>query len=193
VHIPKTGGGTVEKVLDRSIDDLRYEPKRRHATLARILEREPGLADYWIVGFVRNPWARMVSWWSMIDTSAKRAAAGSQSHIDKFERYPDWATMRGWDFDTVVTRGLDEVERLRITQCDFLTAGDRGADLVGRTETLAKDVHTMCARLGLPAGAKLPHVHRGDYGSYRDYYTPATRDRVGQVFAADIDTYGYQL
>jgi hypothetical protein len=36
-------------------------------------------------------------------------------------------------------------------------------------------------------------VHRGDYGSYRDYYTPATRDRVGQVFAADIDTYGYQF
>ncbi|MCW2764696.1 MAG: Sulfotransferase family protein, partial [Nocardioides sp.] len=40
---------------------------KRHSPLELILAREPELTQYWIFGFVRNPWDRMVSWWSMIE------------------------------------------------------------------------------------------------------------------------------
>ena len=76
VHIPKTGGATVERVLDNNVDDIRFERSRRHDTLSEILEREPDLSAYWTFGFVRNPWSRMVSWWAMIAEAKASAEAG---------------------------------------------------------------------------------------------------------------------
>ena len=66
VHLPKTGGASLEAVLD-SIPDSRGPKKRRHDTLAQILETEPEVSSYWIFGFVRNPWARMLSWFRMVE------------------------------------------------------------------------------------------------------------------------------
>lgn len=191
VHIPKTAGGTVEKILDRNLPDVWGESRYRHDTLAQILERDPYLGGYWVFGFVRNPWARMVSWWAMISRSARKADEGSAIHVAKFEKYEIWATVRGWDFDTFITRGPDEFQRLRTTQVEALTAAGRSADFVGRTESFADDVNVVRRHIGLRPKRKLPHSHRGDYGSYRDFYTPTTRDRVGQLFKADIDEFGY--
>ena len=68
VHVQKTGGVTVSKVLEDLVPDLRQVPERgiRHTTLAQGLQREPELASYWTFGFVRNPWSRLVSWWAMV-------------------------------------------------------------------------------------------------------------------------------
>jgi hypothetical protein len=70
VHVQKTGGSTVQSVLlDRlpGAERLSGLPGAKHAHLGAALERDPGLAAYWTFGFVRNPWARLWSWWSMID------------------------------------------------------------------------------------------------------------------------------
>ncbi len=192
VHLPKTGGATLESVLD-TIPDIRRNPKSRHDTLSAILEREPGLTDYWIFGFVRNPWARMVSWWSMIDVAQKAADDGDESQRVKFEQYPLWRKTQGYDFETFILRGMDEVQRLRLPQIEILTAGDRVADFMGRTENYFDDVNKVRAKLGLPVEAELPHKHRGSHGPYRDYYTPKTRDKVAEVFKPDLDAFGYEF
>src|SRR5262245_55370335 len=90
VHIPKTGGATIEKVLDNNVDDLRFDQRRRHDTLQQILDLEPALTDYWIFAFVRNPWSRLVSWWAMIAQAKGAADAGDEDNIAKFERYSVW-------------------------------------------------------------------------------------------------------
>ena len=72
VHVPKTGGVSVGVTFARCCPDARSKapdvspPLGRHAPLTRILRAEPQTIDYWSFAFVRNPWARMVSWWSMI-------------------------------------------------------------------------------------------------------------------------------
>jgi hypothetical protein len=191
VHLPKTGGASLESVLD-SIPDSRGPQKRRHDTLAQILEREPEVSSYWIFGFVRNPWARMVSWWSMIDEALKSAEAGNTMNQRKFEEYPVWKKVRGYDFETFVMRGPDEVLRLRTPQIDVLTAGDRRADFIGRTENYAEDVNKVREHLGLPV-EQVPHRHRGTHGHYREYFNPTTRDRVAQLFQKDLDEFGYEF
>jgi hypothetical protein len=194
VHIPKTGGATIEKVLDQNLDDVRFEQRRRHDTLRQILEREPMLSDYWIFGFVRNPWSRMVSWWAMIAQARAAAAAGDEANIRKFERYPVWKAVRDYpDFETFVMRGPDEVERLRITQLDFLSTPTRKPDFIGRTENMLDDVNVVRSRLGLRPKPRLPHRHRGSYGPWRDYYTTETRDRVASLFKDDIEKFGYEF
>lgn len=65
VHVPKTGGSSIERLLRKNCPDHRTKTRTRalgrHAALRRILNEEPEIADYWIFGVVRNPWARMVS------------------------------------------------------------------------------------------------------------------------------------
>ena len=37
----------------------------------------------------------------------------------------------------------------------------------------------------------VPHRNRSPHGSYRDYYSAAARDKVGEVYAADVEAFGY--
>lgn len=192
VHVPKTGGKTIEKVLDEGLDDIRFD-KERHRRLDEILATEPLLADYWTFGFVRNPWARMLSWWSMINVAARR---GAPYDVQKFRDYAVWAAVKDYclDFDQFVQRGFDEVERLRTPQVAFLTAGDRRADFIGRTETIVDDVATVRRRLGLPGNDPVPHRNRGKAtGHYREYYSSLTREAVAAAYKDDIDEFGYRF
>ena len=66
VHVPKTGGMTIQNVLESSGLEVRTHSGSRHHTLRTILLEEPALRDYWTFGLVRNPWERMLSWWTMI-------------------------------------------------------------------------------------------------------------------------------
>ncbi len=192
LHVPKTGGASVEVALDRKVPDIRA-PYARHTTLTEVLRLEPQVADYWIFGFVRNPWARMVSWWAMIDNARIAAEEGNEAQIARFENYAEWKAVRGFDFDEFVTRGADEVERIAMPQLVFLTSGSRRPDFIGRSENIVEDFNVARARLGLRPKERMPHAHKGKHGHYRDYYTPATRQRVAELFAVDIDEFGYEF
>ena len=87
VHVQKTGGSTVQSVLlDRlpGAEKLSGLPGAKHALLRTALNRQPELRGYWTFGFVRNPWARLWSWWSMID----------RRHLQRDEGHA-WATRAG--------------------------------------------------------------------------------------------------
>jgi len=198
VHIPKTGGASPAQLLRDSCPDGRAVGRQRHARLARILRDEPGLAAYWTFGFVRNPWARMVSWWSMIDTWNHRfGPASGRPQNGQWgstrDGNPLWRAVAEYaDFEEFVLRGTAELPRLAIPQLDYLVAGDLRADFIGRTERLADDVATIQRELDLPPIA-VPHRNARTTGSYRDYYSPASRDRIGEVYAMDVAEFGYDF
>lgn len=201
VHVQKTGGSTVQSVLlDRlpGAERLTGLPGAKHAHLRTALNRQPELATYWTFGFVRNPWARLWSWWSMID---RRQAQRDEGHA--------WATRRidnnnFWsgvlrdlpDFEAFVMRGPEQFTRLRTPQLSYLQAGDRRADLIGRTESFSDDLARICERLGLEPPAQESRRNAqpgGPSSSYRAHFTPAMRDRVAELFAADVDEFGYEF
>ncbi len=65
VHIQKTGGQTVSKVLKTNVSDIsRLKPK--HTFAAQGMDELEDWDEYFKFAFVRNPWDRMVSWYSMI-------------------------------------------------------------------------------------------------------------------------------
>jgi hypothetical protein len=73
---------------------------------------------------------------------------------------------------------------------DYLRAPDREVDFVGRTERFAEDLEEVERRLG-GTPTRTPHRNKSPHGSYRDYYSAATRDRVAEVYAADLEAFGY--
>ncbi len=196
VHVQKTGGVTVSKVLEDLVPDLRQVPPVgvKHYTLAMGLADEPALADYWTFGYVRNPWARLVSWWSMVQKFKQRAAAGSAGAKEHFGRNAFLRTARGYaDFETFVLRGSDELDRLRTPQVTFLRTPDKEADFVGRTERFRDDLRTVVEHLGLRLPDELPHTNKSPHAHYTTYYSDVSRDRVAELFAADIEAYGYEF
>lgn len=195
IHIPKTGGASVEQVLRESLPDARTIGRERHPRLRRALQQAPEAADYWTFGFVRNPWARMWSWWSMIDRWNHRL--GPASGKPQTETDGTRAGNRLWhavaayrDFEEFVLRGTEEIPRLAMTQRSFLRTADRSADFVGRTERLADDLAVVQRRLGLPV-IEPPRRNSWSKGRWQDAYTPASRARIAQVYAEDVETFGY--
>jgi hypothetical protein len=195
VHIQKTGGTSVTRLLQDAIPDGQaYGAQRQHETLPRILRRQPELAGYWTFGFVRNPWARMLSWWSRIRDNQEAAAAGSSgaaAWLQKTQFRQAVAAMP--DFGTFIAKAPEEWEVFRRSQIKWLTSPTRRADFVGRTETLAADVRAIFARFDLPPPDEPPRSNPSKHTDYHDYYTDATRARVSEIFADDIATFGYEF
>lgn len=196
VHVQKTGGSTIDNNLSASLGDVRrIAEAHRHAPLERLLQLEPGLADYWTAGFVRNPWARMLSWWRMVERFRDGAERGVERYLDHLQRNRFVAGIieQHPDFESFVLHATEEHPRLRKPQVEFMNADGRSADFVGRQETLEDDLRVIYDHLGLE-WVELQSVNI-DPGrpDYRDVYTPATRDRIAELFAADLAAYGYEF
>lgn len=198
IHVQKTGGVTIRSLLETALPDARKhrKPVNHHATLAQVLEREPELGDYWTFGFVRNPWSRLVSWYDMVQRFKARAdegRSGSRKHlvVNPFlgavaRDYPT--------FEDFVLRGPEDWERLRMPQLDYLRTAERRVDFVGRTESLNDDMHTVYRQLGLAVPEDVPRKNKTvSHGDWRDNYTDRTRERVGELFAADVEEFGYEF
>jgi hypothetical protein len=195
VHVPKTGGSSVDRLFDTQVPDARKVAHRmRHAPYNRLLNAEPELADYWSFGFVRNPWARLVSWWTMVGGVFERAEAGHPRAIEKLRRHPEVWYVEGeyrHDFDRFVLEGTLALPKVGRPQIATLSDRNRRVDFIGRLESFDRDIAVVRERLGLPDTEPTPHVNRSRHGDYRDYYNAQTRDHVADVFAADVEAFGY--
>jgi sulfotransferase famil protein len=193
VHVQKTGGVSVEALMRETVDDIVVDPHIRHAPLDKILERFPEVADYWTFGFVRNPWARMLSWWAMVQHAQANSQKGGWAYRPMAEN-PFWQAVSKYeDFDTFLRVGPKKHPRLARPQIRYLTTTTKRADFIGRNETFADDMRTVLEHLGLPAPAELPHKNKGHHVDYRQSYTPWGRDRVAEVFAEDLTEFGYEF
>ena len=146
VHVQKTGGQSVEHVLRRHLPDVRKVtglPGAKHATYRAALRAHPELAGYWSFGFVRNPWARLWSWYQMIERRQATAERGNAWVAQRIERNDFWSGVLEHcpDFESFVMEGTERFDRLRRPQLDYLRDGDRQVDFIGRTETLAAGRH----------------------------------------------------
>lgn len=196
VHVQKTGGRSVNKVLWENFPDL-SKLGRRHIPFAQAVKRQPELEAYFVFGFVRNPWDRLVSWYSMID-----AAQDTPRHARHLPENKFWQAVRAdfADFDDFVRRGVGASDfrprqylRLRMSQSQYFTDRDgnfRG-DFVGRTERLDEDLATVMARFDIHLDT-VPRINRSSHSHYADYYSPASRDIVARVFAEDLERFGYR-
>lgn len=120
----------------------------------------------------RNPWDAVVSLYHWHHRSAPEPVS--------FEEYVD--------SEAVATFAL---KQHRIYRLDGRVAVSR----VLRYESLAAELSSVWSTLRLPGSPDLPHAKAGvrPAGSYRSYYSPATRDRVASLFAATVSELGYDF
>ena len=128
--------------------------------------------SYFSFAIERNPWDAVVSLYHWHHRSAGEPVS--------FEEYVDSEAVT-----TFATK------QHRIYRLDGRVAVTR----VLRYEQLAAELASVWGSLGLPGEPELPHAKGGvrPAGSYRSYYSPATRDRVAALFEAPIAELGYDF
>jgi len=130
--------------------------------------------------FVRNPWSLQLSVYRHIMRSPTHHQHAIVAALPHFNAYIKWL-------------GSLPNGRHRV-QCDFVMDRDGTPilDFIGRFEHLAGDFARIAARLGIPA--RLPHLNRSEGDpDFRKFYTPASRDIVGDLYRTDLEAFGYEF
>jgi hypothetical protein len=149
--------------------------------------------SYFKFAFVRNPWDRLVSWWSMID--ANRTALSAGKPLNKFHRF---VLERAATFEEFLENCDEEIvdadgrKWIYRNQVDYLTdlSGKQMVDFIGRFERLPEDYALIAGKI--PGGlAPLPHVNRSKHRHYSAYFTPALAEKVARRYQHDIEAFGY--
>jgi hypothetical protein len=220
VHVPKTGGMSIEDVFVRLVgltwpnrapllllgnDDPGLGPPRlAHLKAGEYVARghlaAEQFATYFKFSFVRNPWDRIVSEY-------------------KYRGYPVKIDFKTYLFKHLPAPGWTDTYCHIIPQHDFLydEAGKLLVDFVGRYESLQADFDKVCARVGIPP-TPLPRVNRSmeearldtfrelrkqlrraiwsrerkhTFPHYTEYYDDESREFVGRLFGKDLEAFNY--
>ena len=184
VHTPRTGGVSVSTAL------FGWNAGG-HETLLDytwIYGRDE-LARRFSFAFVRNPWDRLYSAWRFLRAGGTEPGDRkfADQHLAGYRDFSDW-----------VARWLTP-DRARafvhlVPQHLYVSlAGDRrDVDFLGRFEYLADDFASLAHLLGVERS--LAHLNRapGPTSNYRAAYTDEARAIAANVYAQDIDWFGYR-
>ena len=192
VHIQKTGGVTVDELLWERVPDLRTI-RPRHEIAARGRQKLDAWDEYYKFAFVRNPWDRLVSWYSMVTAPPKIPKHGN----DLWQYVRDNSST----FEGFILNCTDEIEvrkgvysSFTLNQLDYLTDENDNllVDFVGRVENFDEDLRKVFRRIGISLEA-IPHKNRSNHRHYSTFYTPETEMIVRERFKRDIEYFGYEF
>jgi Sulfotransferase family len=192
VHIQKTGGTPVRAALGVENNDAH---KHFFARELRQVYGEAAWNRCFKFAFVRNPWDRLVSWWSMIDNG--RDSTGTVQPPNNFFGY---VLRNARSFEEFILCCTDEIvdpdgrKHILRNQIDYLVDEDDGVmvDFIGRFEKLQDDFDEIMQRISLPK-IELPRLNMSSHAFYTDYYSDAMAEEVGRLYARDIAAFGYRF
>jgi hypothetical protein len=200
VHIQKTAGSSLRRVLHERVPDLRpFLGTHDTALDAKRALGDAAFGDHLAAAFVRNPWDRLVSWYAMIVQARTRAPwwRRRRAFVPRLWSYVYENADTFEDFLRRCTAEIDDVDGRKSfcrNQVDYLTDGQGRplVEFVGRYESLDADAGRLFERLGLQ-GVRLPRVNTSRHRHYSAYYTDALAELVRDRYARDVEAFGYEF
>mgnify|MGYP001341121336 CR=1 FL=1 len=181
IHIPKTGGTSIESLFIKDAD-IKDVPKKHHTV--HDINGEL-LKKYYAFTFVRNPWDRMVSYYKF---RIKRSFAmfnhgGSFQEWIRFLCSDDVQKIKPYHFHLAI-----------MNQYQFLVSksNEIPLDFIGKFENLQQDFNIICDKIGIPK-QQLPHKNTTEHKHYTEYYDDETREMVAEKYKKDIEYFGYEF
>jgi|ETNvirnome_2_300_1030623.scaffolds.fasta_scaffold02220_3 hypothetical protein len=188
IHIPKTGGTSVERALLENegikwptkhpgpLDALPDEICREYMLRFNSMQHYPlGKFEatlqkkYYAFTFVRNPWDNVASEYHYSSTLGLNKCS--------FEKYVEY---------------LDRVHRYEFhlkPQIEFI---NENINFVGRFENLQEDFDKACTAIGVPS-RKLSCENTSIHKPYWEYYNEDTKRIVEEKYKKDIEYFGYNF
>ena len=182
IHIPRTGGTTVHKVLDKYAARI-----PDHILGVEAKKKWPRFFRYTIM---RNPYTRMVSCYEcQFPREPNHYHLPQEPDSLTFDRYVEIIT-DGWH-DNQDSNGSPNFQHWR-PQTDWIFDDDGRliVDYIGHTETLEKDVNEISRLIGAETITTPPIINKSDWrysDNYRQYFNDDTRKKVEKYYEKDID------
>lgn len=182
IHIPKTGGTSMENALIGKSNILNSNHKK-----ASEYARRNNLDDFFKFTIVRNPWDKMVSEYFYYKQGG---SPGFWRDKILHKQMPD-------SFLKFVKNNFWPVKPKRpkhhCAQFSFLSANgeENVMDYICRFETLHEDAATVSDKIGFRL--KLPHLRKSEHRHYSEYYDTEALEIVAKKYKKDIDYFGYKF
>jgi hypothetical protein len=183
VHIPKCAGTSIRQSL--------FGTTGGHRTLLgfqSILPREVFDGSFKFT-FVRNPWDRLASaFFFLKNRDLKSNEKWAKENLSQFDTFDSF--VRGW----VTRENIWTYSHFRPQYHFIRLEGKKPAvDFIGFYENLRADFSTICARLKSPAQLREENRNSRRTRDYREHYTDETRRIVAEVYAEDVELFGYSF
>lgn len=199
IHIQKTAGTSLENILINNYSSsltTHWHGRHGHASsgIKEIGQKEWN--NHYSFAFVRNPWDRMVSWYSMIQEAKKKLAPNEQFKSSLWNSVID----NSYDFDSFLVNCTNIIQDRRssksfaFNQVDYISdsKGKVIVSFVGRFENLSDDMRNILKQLNLDKEIKiLPKLNTSQHEHYSNYYTDKTKDLIAKRFKRDIEAFDY--
>jgi hypothetical protein len=139
--------------------------------------------DFYKFGFVRNPWARLVSCY--IDKFNKNGKLTYKG----FRKYHWPLPMQFPEFIRTICK-IPEEEMEGHFKPQYLKIDPERLDFLGHVETIKEDWAEV--RKACPYLPALGHHKKTNHAPFESFYTPELRDLVGEKYKMDIKLFGYK-
>ncbi|MGR3318949.1 MAG: sulfotransferase family 2 domain-containing protein [Candidatus Anammoxibacter sp.] len=206
IHIQKTGGNTISRLLRENISDI-YSFQAKHGFAGNGMRELKDWEKYFKFAFVRNPWDRLVSWYSMIkgaeDISWLKALVNERKkkHYKQIRYNKIWRYVldNSSSFEEFIVKCTDpnEINKCAFNpfiynQLDYVTDKDGKliVDFIGKFESYENDLHLIFGKIGVKLQF-VPHENLSLRLPYSTYYTLETEMIVRERFKKDIEFFGY--
>lgn len=157
-----------------------YEFKRLPLPRDQILN----LRHYFIFGFCRNPWDRMVSMWKNFTTGPSR-----QMLLTKHWKVDDPQQLTFESFIKLLDKNQPRVNHHWVPQNMFLPADKIEIDFIGRIEHFDEDWKTIAEMTGMKD--ETCHEYSTEHDHYSTYYNADTLAIVSRLYEKDISLFDY--
>jgi len=182
IHIPKAGGSSITKTLANylNVDRNTLRPQQYKFIYARNIVDILGnnYKDYYIFSIVRNPWARIVSYFHYL-RQIKKPPGNISSNV----QFKDWLYNSNLDG---VRPAINQLSQNSIDVCDKI-------NFIGKTETISIDWVNIRKSLGLNNDLQLIHDKQTQHDYYTLYYDNQARDFVAKKYERDIKLFEYEF
>lgn len=201
VHIPKTAGSTVAHALGELWPDARQVGGKHDGVRSPAFGQVP--EGYFVFGFVRDPFARCRSWWTMLRRVQTNAPGRDRT---LFEELACWVVGSAGNFDEFVELLATKVDgepihmrRVRASQASYVYDRDQvgRADFVGKTESIGTDLAQALAHAAIAVDlarvGELTADRRNTSGPRRqeEPVGAGTRALIEELYADDYAAFGY--
>lgn len=189
IHIPKTGGNSVNRVFGVSWEDHKDLERYAHEV------SRPVVDEYFKFAIVRNPWDRLFSDYNY----QCRKSRGEHLHLyganGKKRKFEDWvkavfdepfayeASVWGGSVSPGIHRWSPQVDWMSLD-------GEVQVNFVAQLERIDEDFPRLCEAVSIPP-QKLPKRNSRFHFNYRRYYTDRLAEVVGNYYRKDIEAFGY--
>lgn len=185
VHVPRTGGTSVEQILR---PHTTKNPIFGHTTAVEFQMMFPEeWENYYSFGYVRNPWDRLASSFFYMQRSHR------ESFFVKNFVLPYRLDLSSFIMNVVrdSPSSIFMIEHLR-PQFHYLCNTDRSlaVDFVGRFESINEDWKIIADKIGLEES--LPHTNHSNRKHYSKHYTSEAAEVIAQVYKDDIEIFDYR-